>query len=118
MIVKVEIQQTLTKVVEVDEDEFDGSCDTSSIKYKKIREFLLEQLKDEYNQVGIQMFINGGGSILDETKPDMKVSKKNGSYFQERLEDEKEDSIFPIPFDPSLCETEEEEMERFRKLNQ
>ena len=84
MHVKVEIEQTLTKVVEVHEDEFEGSCDTSSIKYKKLREFLLEQLKDEYNQTGISLYITGGGSILDETKPDMKVSKKDGSYFIEK----------------------------------
>ena len=53
--VKVEIEQTLTKVVEVDEGEF-AEPDTSSIKYKKMREFLLEQLKDEYNQTKINVF--------------------------------------------------------------
>ena len=31
----------------------------------------------------------------------------------ERLEQENKDSIFPIPFDPSLCETEEEEMDPY-----
>ena len=81
--VKVEIQQTLTKVVEVDEEDF-VEVDTSSIYYKPMREFLLEQLKDEYNQTEICMYITSGGSILDENKPDMKLTKKNSSYFLEK----------------------------------
>ena len=81
--VKVEIQQTLTKIVEVDEGDF-VEPDTCSIYYKKMREFLLEQLKDEYNQTKTNLFIGSGGSILDEMKPDMKLSKKNGSYFIEK----------------------------------
>ncbi len=82
MNVKVEIRQTLKKVVEVDECDFEES-NTRSIYYKKMREFFTEQLIDEYNQIEPDMFISGGGSILDETKPDMKLSKKNGSYFIE-----------------------------------
>jgi hypothetical protein len=82
MNVNIEIQQTLKKVVEVDECDFEET-DSSSIYYKKMREFFLEQLIDEYNQIEPDMFISSGGSILDETKPDMKLSKKNGSYFLE-----------------------------------
>ena len=82
---KVEVRihkEDLIKVVEVDEDEFDESGDTST--NIKIREFLLEQLEDEYKQVEIFVAITGGGSILNEKTPDMKVSKKNGSYFIEK----------------------------------
>ena len=81
---KVEVRlnrSDLIKVVEVDEDEFDESGDTST--NTEIRKFLLEQLEEEYKQEKINVWITGGGSILDETKPDMKVSKKNGSYYLE-----------------------------------
>jgi hypothetical protein len=86
---KVEVRihkEDLRKVVEVAEDEFDESGDTST--NTKIREFLLEQLEDEYKQVETVVWIDGGNpSIrsLEETQggvvePHMKVSKKNGSY--------------------------------------
>ena len=77
--VKVEIQQTLTKVLQVDEGDF-VEVDTSSIHYKPMREFLLEQLKDEYNQTEIGVYITSGGSLLDETKPDMELVETLGSY--------------------------------------
>ena len=84
---KVEVslhKEDLRKVVEFDENEFDESGDTSS--NTKIREFLLEQLKDEYSQVETDVWVDGGViQNLEEThdcvvKPHMKVSKKNGSY--------------------------------------
>ena len=81
---KVEVRihkEDLIKVVEVDEDEF-PSMDTST--NTEIRKYLLEQLEDEYKQVEIFVAITGGGSILNEKTPDMKVSKKNGSYFIEK----------------------------------
>ena len=82
---KVEVRihkEDLRKVVEVAEDEFDESGDTSS--NTKIREFLLEQLEDEYKQVEIDVWIDGGvPKIISETEPDIKVSKSNGSYYIE-----------------------------------
>ena len=84
---KVEVslhKEDLRKVVEFDENEFDKSGDTSS--NTKIREFLLEQLKDEYSQVETDVLVDIVGiQKLEETydcvvKPHMKVSKKNGSY--------------------------------------
>ena len=75
-------QQDLIKIVEIDEDEIPNSGDTST--NTEIRKFLLEQLEDEYKQVEIFVAITGGGSILNEKTPDMKVSKKNGSYFIEK----------------------------------
>jgi len=81
MKVEVSLQKVLKKVVEVDEDEF-PSMDTST--NTEIRKYLLEQLEDEYKQVEIFVAITGGGSILNEKTPDMKVSKKNGSYFKKK----------------------------------
>ena len=75
-------QQDLIKIVEIDEDEIPNSGDTST--NTEIRKFLLEQLEDEYKQVETRVWIDDGGSILDEKTPDMKVSKKNGSYFIEK----------------------------------
>ena len=84
MKVEVSLQKVLKKVVEVDEDEF-PSMDTST--NTEIRKYLLEQLEDEYKQVEIfvetRVWIDDS-SILDEKTPDMKVSKKNGSYFIEK----------------------------------
>jgi len=82
---KVEVRvhkDDLIKVVEVDEDEFDESGDTSS--NTEIRKFLLERLQDEWYDDEEELWIDGGGSILNEKTPDMKVSKKNGSYFIEK----------------------------------
>jgi hypothetical protein len=82
---KVEVtlnRSDLIKVVEVDEHEFDEIGDTST--NTEIRKFLLEQLVEEYEQVEINVWIDGGGSILNEKTPDMKVSKKDGSYFIEK----------------------------------
>ena len=82
---KVEVRlhkEDLIKVVEVDEDEFDENGDTST--NTEIRKFLLEQLEDEYKQVEIDVWIDGGvPKIISETEPDIKVSKSNGSYYIE-----------------------------------
>ena len=75
-------QQDLIKIVEIDEDEIPNSGDTST--NSEIRKFLLEQLEDEYKQVEIDVWIDGGvPKIISETEPDIKVSKSNGSYYIE-----------------------------------
>ena len=94
---KVEVQvtkQDLIKVVEVDEDEFDVTPHSSSTCVTKlnieIRKFLLEQLEDEYKQVETNVWVDARCINKKEEmykisiKPDMKVSKKNGSYFIEK----------------------------------
>ena len=73
-------QQDLIKIVEIDW-KIPNSGDTSG--NTEIRKFLLEQLEDEWKQGGIDVLISGGGRIINETKPDMKVSKSNGSYYIE-----------------------------------
>jgi hypothetical protein len=96
---KVEVRLTkvdLIKVVEVDEDEFkDDLIPHSSSKGVnerniEIRKFLLEQLEDEYTQVETNCWVDARCINKKEEmykisiKPDMKVSKKNGSYFIEK----------------------------------
>jgi len=84
MNVEVTLQKVLKKVVEVDEEVFIDFGDKTTSNTKIREEFLLEQLEDEYKQVETRVWIDDGGSILDEKTPDMKVSKKNGSYFIEK----------------------------------
>ena len=93
---KVEVRihkEDLIKVVEVSDEVFTDFGDQPS--NTEIRKFLLEQLEDEYKQVGTKVWIdayvekenpskdyNGGLVFIQrlgqyENQPDMKVSKKN-----------------------------------------
>ena len=82
---KVEVRihkEDLIKVVEVSDEVWSDGYDQPS--NKEIRKFLLERLQDEWYADEEELWIDGGGSILNEKTPDMKVSKKNGSYFIEK----------------------------------
>ena len=82
---KVEVRihkEDLIKVVEVSDEVFTDFGDQPS--NTEIRKFLLERLQDEWYDDEEELWIDGGGSILNEKTPDMKVSKKNGSYFIEK----------------------------------
>ena len=84
MNVEVTLQKVLKKVVEVDEEVFIDFGDKTTSNTKIREEFLLEQLEDEYKQVEIDVWIDGGvPKIISETEPDIKVSKSNGSYYIE-----------------------------------
>ena len=83
---KVEVRihkEDLIKVVEVSDEVFTDFGDQPS--NEEIRKFLLERLQDEwYDDEEKLLWIDAGGSILNEKTPDMKLSKKNGSYFIEK----------------------------------
>jgi len=90
MNVRVTIQKELSEVFEVDDDEFEGDI----TKNTNIRDFLFKQLEEEFKQeermvnayTTFAPQLSGGGNTLNDFRPDMKLSKKNGVYSLEKFD--------------------------------
>ena len=80
---KIEVtihRQDVNRIVEIDGYINPDDGDLSKQDDSEIKKFLLEHLEDEWKQGGVNVWLNPGGTIIQESKTDFKVSKSNGSY--------------------------------------